>query len=84
MPFFRLIARILTFCDKTELYLGEGAKKKEKKLTNVSFAFTHTYTLVKTKNNNFFPQAYDKKSAEGSKSVPMRPKNSDASKFMES
>ena len=38
--------------------LGEGAKKRRKKLTNVSFAFTHTYTPVKTKNVPFFPQAY--------------------------
>ena len=27
--------------------LGEGAKKKGKKLTSVSFAFTYTYTLLK-------------------------------------
>ena len=38
--------------------LGKGAKKKGKKLTNVSFAFTHTYTPVKTKHFPFFPQAY--------------------------
>ena len=39
--------------------LGKGAKKnKEKKLTSVSFAFTHTYTAVKTNSFRFFPQAY--------------------------
>ena len=36
----------------------ERCKKKEKKLTNVSFAFTHTYTPVKTNMFPFFPQAY--------------------------
>ena len=30
-------------------------KQGKKKLTSVSFAFTHTYTPVKT---NIFPQAY--------------------------
>ena len=30
----------------------------KKKLTNVSFAFTHTYTAVKTNSFRFFPQAY--------------------------
>ena len=40
-------------------HLGKGAKKnKEKKLTSVSFAFTHTYTPVKTNIFPFFPQAY--------------------------
>ena len=39
--------------------LGKGAKKKLKKnLTSVSFAFTHTYTAVKTNSFRFFPQAY--------------------------
>ena len=33
-------------------------KNKEKKLTSVSFAFTHTYTHVKTNIFPFFPQAY--------------------------
>ena len=33
-------------------------KKREKKLTSVSFAFTHTYTLAKTNIFPFFPQAY--------------------------
>ena len=33
-------------------------KKIEKKLTNVSFAFTHTYTPVKTNIFRFFPQSY--------------------------
>ena len=36
----------------------QGAKKKEKNLTSVSFAFTHTYTPVKTNIFPFFPQAY--------------------------
>ena len=41
------------------LSLGKGAKKKLKKnLTSVSFAFTHTYTAVKTNSFRFFPQAY--------------------------
>ena len=36
--------------------LGKGAKKKiEKNLTSVSFAFTHTYTAVKTNSFRFFP-----------------------------
>ena len=35
-------------------------KKLKKKLTNVSFAFTHTYTPVKTNIFRFFPQAYMK------------------------
>ena len=49
---------------KTLLYeiqqtLRKGAKKKGKKdLTSVSFAFTHTYTPVKTNIFPFFPQAY--------------------------
>jgi hypothetical protein len=30
----------------------------KKKLTNVSFAFTHTYTPVKTNIFRFFPQLY--------------------------
>ena len=39
--------------------LGKGSKKKlKKKLTNVSFAFTHTYTPVKTNIFRFFPQSY--------------------------
>ena len=39
--------------------LGKGAKKiEEKNLTSVSFAFTHTYTAVKTNSLRFFPQAY--------------------------
>ena len=32
--------------------------KRKKKLTNVSFAFTHTYTLEKLTFFLFFPQAY--------------------------
>ena len=42
--------------------LGKGAKKTRKiKLTSVSFAFTHTYTPVKTKKNPFFPPSVDGK-----------------------
>ena len=38
---------------------GKVQKKKLKKnLTSVSFAFTHTYTAVKTNSFRFFPQAY--------------------------
>ena len=37
------------------LILGEGAKKR-KKLTNVSFAFIHTYTLAKDNILPFFPK----------------------------
>ena len=38
---------------------GKVQKKKMKKnLTSVSFAFTHTYTAVKTNSFRFFPQAY--------------------------
>ena len=33
-------------------------KKLKKNLTSVSFAFTHTYTAVKTNSFRFFPQAY--------------------------
>ena len=41
------------------MMLGKGAKKNEKKkLTSVSFAFTHTYIAVKTNSFRFFPQAY--------------------------
>ena len=39
-----------------KIHLGEGAKKKEKKLTSVSFAFTHTYTLEKLTLLLFFPK----------------------------
>ena len=31
-------------------------KTRKKKLTSVSFAFTHAYTPVKTKNFPFFPK----------------------------
>ena len=38
---------------------GKVPKKKLKKnLTSVSFAFTHTYTAVKTNSFRFFPQTY--------------------------
>ena len=44
------------FC-RNLLLLGKGAKKnKEKKLTSVSFALTHTYTPVKTNIFPFFPK----------------------------
>ena len=39
-------------------FKGKVQKKKEKNLTSVSFAFTHTYTPVKTNIFRFFPQAY--------------------------
>ena len=41
-------------------FIRERCKKKtrKKKLTSVSFAFTHTYTAVKTNSFRFFPQAY--------------------------
>ena len=47
-------------CDIIVVYLfRERCKKKLKKnLTSVSFAFTHTYTAVKTNSFRFFPQAY--------------------------
>jgi len=42
-----------------EVSKGKVQKKKLKKnLTSVSFAFTHTYTAVKTNSFRFFPQAY--------------------------
>ena len=42
---------------KHQLNLGKGAKKKgEKKLANVSFAFTHTYTPKKLTFFLFFPK----------------------------
>ena len=41
------------------MLIRERCKKKiEKNLTSVSFAFTHTYTAVKTNSFRFFPQAY--------------------------
>ena len=40
------------------VYEGKVQKKQGKKLTSVSFAFTHTYTPVKTNIFRFFPQAY--------------------------
>ena len=40
----------------TVCHEGKVHKKKGKKLTNVSFAFTHTYTLKKTKKNPLFPK----------------------------
>ena len=36
--------------------LGKGAKNKEKKLTSVSLAFTHTHTLEKLTFFPFFPK----------------------------
>ena len=41
---------------KLSCELGEGAKKKQKKLTSVSFAFTHTYTLEKLTRLLFSPK----------------------------
>ena len=47
------------FLAETNHYKGKVQKKNsKKKLTNVSFAFTHTYTPVKTNIFRFFPQAY--------------------------
>ena len=41
------------------MVLGIGAKKIfVKKITNVGFAFTHTYTPVKTNIFSSFPQSY--------------------------
>ena len=37
---------------------GKVQKKTRKKITSVSFAFSHTYTPVKTNIFPFFPQAY--------------------------
>ena len=39
----------------TKCHKGKVQKKGEKKLTNVSFAFAHTYTPVKTNSFGFFP-----------------------------
>ena len=38
------------------MLLGEGAKKSKRKLTSVSFTFTHTYTLEKLTLLLFFPK----------------------------
>ena len=35
---------------------GKVQKKLKKNLTSVSFAFTHTYTAVKTNSFRFFPK----------------------------
>ena len=43
---------------KIKILCKGKVQKKGKKLTNVSFAFTHTYTPVKTNIFPFFPQAY--------------------------
>ena len=54
--------RFLLWCHDVimmiEIYKGKVQKKRGEKLTNVSFAFTHTYTPVKTNIFPFFPQAY--------------------------
>ena len=52
--------RVAGYSECANLFkLGKGAKKKkEKNLTSVSFAFTHTYTPVKTNIFPLFPQAY--------------------------
>ena len=44
-------------CNAKLLCNGKVQKNKEKKLTSVSFAFTHTHTPVKTNIFPFFPQA---------------------------
>ena len=45
-------------CTNMRFDLGKGSKKNSKKnLTNVSFAFTHTYTLVKPNIFGVFSQA---------------------------
>ena len=47
----------LRYADAGEDSFGKGAKKKrKKKLTSVSFAFTHTYIPVKTYIFPFFPK----------------------------
>ena len=54
------IAQLIRDWGKESKKLRERCRKKKlkKKLTNVSFAFTHTYTPVKTNIFRFFPQAY--------------------------
>ena len=54
-----LPASIFLICRGNFSFKGKVQKKKiEKNLTSVSFAFTHTYTAVKTNSFRFFPQAY--------------------------
>ena len=49
----------LKIISNSVVVLGKGAKKIfEKKITNVGFAFTHTYTPVKTNIFSSFPQSY--------------------------
>ena len=48
----------VALCISTMTVRERFKKKIEKKLTNVSFAFTHTYTPVKTNIFRFFPQSY--------------------------
>ena len=42
------------------MYLRERLKKSKEKLTNVCFAFTHTYTLEKLTLLLFFPSVHGK------------------------
>ena len=42
----------------TSAYTIVSKGKVQKNLTSVSFAFTHTYTAVKTNSFRFFPQEY--------------------------
>ena len=46
------------YLEKDKKVFRERCKKTRKKVTSVSFAFTHTYTPVKTNTFPFFPQAY--------------------------
>ena len=47
---------ILSLGNISQLDTGKVQKKqkKEKMLTNVNFAFAHTYLIVKTKKSHFF------------------------------
>ena len=52
-PYFLLTSVVNIFVRRNAYFvLGKGAKKKGKNLISLSFAFTHTYTPVKT---NIFP-----------------------------
>ena len=58
-PLFQIFTQSIDAIDATSVTLRERCQKnKEKKITSVSFAFTHTYTPVKTNIFPFFPQAY--------------------------
>ena len=64
--FFPPSTCVLSFPSSKEVFRKHGfclffllrERCKKKKLTNVSFPFTHTYTPVKTNIFPFFPQAY--------------------------